>query len=426
MVQPHRVAQTTLAVGVPWLLVRAFAAGCTALTGVEAVSNGIRSFQEPKERRARGTLTFIVVVLGLLLVGVSLLVKAYGITATEPAKAGYQSVLSMVTAAVMGRGVFYFITIAAILTVLSLSANTSFAGFPQLCRVMAEDGYLPKSFTSRGRRLAYTGGILVLSVLSCGVLVLFDGVTDRLIPLFAIGAFLAFTMSQAGMVGHWRKSDDPRARLYMAINGIGAAATGVTTLIIFVAKFREGAWLTLVALLGGLLLISAVRRHYDQVERYISVTGVELSRRSDPPLMLVPVSHWNRATVAAVQFACSLSDDVRVLHITDIEGDDNVTCTQWQQELNDAAGRSGLTAPSVLSIASPFRSFSAPILSYVARAEEEMPKRKIAVVLTDVVAAHWYQHVMHNYRAMLLKFKLFLNGNRRVVIMDMPWQLPSQ
>ena len=192
---PPAVAATA-ALG-PWLLMRSFAAGCTALTGVEAVSNGVKSFAEPKDKHAKATLTIIVSALALLLLGISWLVRAYGIAATVPAQPGYQSVLSMLTGAVAGRGWFYYVTMGSILIVLSLSANTSFAGFPMLCRVMAEDGYLPRTFTERGRRLAYTSGILVLGVLSAGVLVLFGGVTDRLIPLFAIGVFLAFTLSQA-------------------------------------------------------------------------------------------------------------------------------------------------------------------------------------------------------------------------------------
>ena len=227
------------------------------------------------------------------------------------------------------------------------------------------------------------------------------------------------------MVGHWKKSTARRAKLDLVINGVGATATGITTLIVFVAKFREGAWLSLVALIAILFLLSEIHKHYQQVERYVAVSEVKLDAMPLPPLMLVPVSSWNRATVAAVQFACSLSDDVRVLHITDIAGADQDTCHQWQNELTRAAKKSGLHPPRVLSITSPYRSISSPILSYVTQIEKETPDRKIAVVVAEIVAAHWYQHVMHNYRAIALKLKLFVGGNRRVVIMDMPWQLPS-
>jgi len=188
-----------------WLLLKVFASGCTALTGVEAVSNGVKAFREPAVDNARRTLTVIIFLLAVLLAGISYLVNAYGIAATDPGAPGYQSVLSLLTAAVFGKGVFYYLTMASILFVLSLSANTAFADFPRLCRAISQNNYLPHAFGYRGRRLVYTYGIVALAVL-CGVLlILFGGVTDRLIPLYAVGAFLAFTLSQAGMVVHWRK-----------------------------------------------------------------------------------------------------------------------------------------------------------------------------------------------------------------------------
>jgi len=423
VVPPAPARAATVILG-PWLLIRSFAAGCTALTGVEAASNGVRNFSEPKVRRAKATLTFIVSALAMLLLGISWLVLAYGIMATPPAQPGYQSILSMLTSAVTGRGWFYYLTMASILTVLSLSANTSFADFPMLCRIMAEDGYLPKAFTYRGRRLAYTSGIIVLGLFSASILMIFGGVTDRLIPLFAIGAFLAFTLSQAGMVEHWRKSNEPRAKLYASINGIGAVATGLTTLVVFVAKFREGAWLTAVILGCTLLLLRGLRWHHDQAERILCVDTLTLDPLPRLPMMLVPISRWNRASLAALQFACSLSDDVRVLHITDIAEEVDRKRNNWQRQLDEAAHRSAIPAPRVICICSPYRSVVEPLIRYVAEAERESPDRKIAVVIAEVVASRWYQHVMHNYSAMLLKWKLFINGNRRVVIVDMPWQLP--
>jgi amino acid transporter len=194
------------------------------MTGVEAVSNGVQSFKEPVVGSARLTLAMIVAILILILLGVAYLVSAYGITATEPGTPNYQSVLSLISAAVVGRGPFYFVTLAAILLVLCLSANTSFADFPRVCRAVAQDGFLPYSFSLRGRRLVYTEGIWVLTAMSAILLILFNGVTDKLIPLFAVGAFLAFTLSQAGMVVHWLKSKDRGARLSMMINSLGALA----------------------------------------------------------------------------------------------------------------------------------------------------------------------------------------------------------
>src|ERR1700738_721028 len=248
-----------------WLLLKVFASGCTALTGVEAVSNGVKAFREPAVKNAQKTLTVIIAILAALLAGISYLVNAYGIVATDPGRPGYQSVLSMMIAAVFGKGVFYYVSIASILLVLSLSANTAFADFPRLCRSISQNNYLPHGFGQRGRRLVYTQGIVVLAVASAILLVLFDGVTDRLIPLYAVGAFLAFTLSQAGMVRHWYKVRGPHWLKSAMVNGLGSFVSGVTVIVVLVAKFVEGAWITLLFISTTLLAFRAVRRHSHRV-----------------------------------------------------------------------------------------------------------------------------------------------------------------
>ena len=249
-----------------WILLKAFASGCTALTGVEAVSNGVQAFRKPVVPAARATLTAIIAILILLLGGIAVLVKYYGIMATDPGAAGYQSVLSMLTAAVAGRGIFYDLTMFSVLLVLCLSANTSFADFPRLCRAVARDDYLPHSLTTRGRRLVYSQGIWALAILAGLLLILFGGVTDRLIPLFAVGAFLAFTLSQAGMVGHWlRTASWAEAWRSILVNGLGALATGITVLVIVVAKFAAGAWVVMLLLPAAVVFMERVRRHYERV-----------------------------------------------------------------------------------------------------------------------------------------------------------------
>jgi amino acid transporter len=248
---PPHPAQTTTVVSA-WLLIQVFASGCTAMTGVEAVSNGVKAFREPTVPNAQRTLTAVIALLVVLLAGIAYLVSAYRIPATNPASSSYQSVLSMLLVSVTGRGFFYYVSIGSILAVLALSANTAFADFPRLCRIIAGDGYLPHSFASTGRRLVYSQGIWVLAVLAAGLLVLFGGVTARLIPLFAIGAFLAFTLSQAGMVIHWHRESGRWHNLL--VNGFGAIATGLTVLVVMVAKFIEGAWVTL-ALIPALLSV---------------------------------------------------------------------------------------------------------------------------------------------------------------------------
>src|SRR6202140_4582684 len=238
-----------------WLLLKVFASGCTALTGVEAVSNGVKAFREPPVKNAQRTLTVIIFLLAVLLAGISYLVKTYGIAATDPGQPGYQSVLSMLTAAVFGKGFFYYLTIGSILVVLSLSANTAFADFPRLCRAIAQNNYLPHVFGYRGRRLVYTYGIVVLAILCGGVLILFGGITDRLIPLYAVGAFLAFTLSQSGMVMHWRKNRGPNWLKSALVNGLGALVTGTTTCVVLLTKFVEGARITLLFIPLTIVLI---------------------------------------------------------------------------------------------------------------------------------------------------------------------------
>src|SRR5271163_4208586 len=219
-----------------WLLAKVFASGCPAMTGVEAVSNGVMAFREPTQKNAKRTLTIIILLLMVFLAGIALLCRFYSIGATDPGLPGYQSILSQLASAVMGRGWFYYVTIGSILAVLALSANTSYADFPRLTRAIAQRDYLPHIFKIRGRRLLYSHGIYALVGFSAFLLIVFGGVTDRLIPLFAIGAFLAFTLSQAGMVMHWKRQGGPGSMRRMIINGIGAIATGLTLIVVLVAK----------------------------------------------------------------------------------------------------------------------------------------------------------------------------------------------
>src|ERR1700686_4748945 len=272
-----------------WLLLKVFASGCTALTGVEAVSNGVKAFREPPVKNAQRTLTVIIFLLAVLLAGISYLVKVYGIAATDPGKPGYQSLLSMLIAAVFGKGVFYYLTIASILFVLSLSANTAFADFPRLCRAIAQNNYLPHAFGYRGRRLVYTYGIVVLGLLTCFLLVVFGGITDRLIPLYAVGAFLAFTLSQFGMVMHWRKNRGPHWLKSALVNGLGGFVTGVTVVVVLVAKFVEGAWITVIFIPLLIVLFRTVRRHYHTVSVATSCAAPAVpANQAARPIVVVP------------------------------------------------------------------------------------------------------------------------------------------
>jgi amino acid transporter len=405
-----------------WIFLKAFAAGCTAMTGVEAVSNGVQSFKEPVVGSARLTLAIIVAILVLILLGVAYLVSAYGITATEPGTPNYQSVLSLISAAVVGRGPFYFVTLAAILFVLCLSANTSFADFPRVCRAVAQDGFLPYSFSLRGRRLVYTEGIWVLTAMSAILLILFNGVTDKLIPLFAVGAFLAFTLSQAGMVVHWLRSKDRGARLSMMINGLGALATGVTFLIVIVTKFTEGAWLVVIVMPGLYLLMYSIRRHYDMIAGEVAISGRLTLQTPSDILAIVPVETPNALVQKALQIAFGFSRRVQILHIKQ-ENKQRDFVSEWNGHVRASIKEAGLPEPELVILESPYRRVVSPILDHIWKLERENPDKTVVVLIPQLVEARWYYRFLHNQRETSLRNELLLKGENRILVVNVPWQI---
>jgi amino acid transporter len=424
----HPVAATPLPQAMPveavslWILVRAFASGCTAMTGVEAVSNAVPIFRAPAVPVAQRTLTGIIAILVLLLGGIAYLCHAYGIVATEPGQAGYQSVLSMLIGAVCGRGLFYYLAIGSIVAVLCLSANTSFADFPRLCRVLAQDRFMPGSFAVRGRRLVFSHGIILLAVLSGALLVVFGGITDRLIPLFAIGAFLAFTLSQAGMVQHWRRCSAPGARVALLVNALGALATGTTLVVVAVSKFAEGAWLTIVVtplLLYGFL---AVNRHYRTVGKQISIIDPIQLPRPEPPIVVVAAGSWNRLTQQGLRFALRLSKDIYVVQVRTERDSIELLADNWGLLIAAPLHAAGLPEPKLEIITSSFRQFLSPFVEFVVKLERENPQRDIVVVIPDLVVNHWYENILHNNRGAFLRSVLRTRCSR-VVIVNTPLHL---
>ena len=415
-------AQTTISA---WLFLKAFAAGCTAMTGVEAVSNGVQAFREPAVKSARLTLTFIVAILIALLLGIAYLVSAYHVTATEPGSPNYQSVLSLVTAAVAGRGVFYYVTMVAILLVLCLSANTSFADFPRVCRTISIDGFLPASFGVRGRRLVYTQGIVLLTALAAILLVVFNGVTDRLIPLFAVGAFLAFTLSQAGMVMHWLRSKEPNAYVSAIINGVGAFATGVTLIIVIVTKFAEGAWLVLIVLPVLFFIMQWIEWHYRDVAEEIAISGPISLREPSPLIAVVPLDHLNTVSARALQAAFAVTKKVHVVHVEHEDSEEDFAA-DWDRYVKPGIQHSRLPAPVVTVLKSPYRRVVAPTLDYIWNLERENADSSIVVLIPQLVESHWYYSFLHNQRAAILRTVLLLKGRNRILIMDVPWHLTCQ
>jgi amino acid transporter len=405
-----------------WLILKVFASGCTAMTGVEAVSNGVKAFGDPTTKNAKLTLTIIIALLIILLAGIALLCRFYGIGATDPEGPGYQSVLSQLTDAVMGHGAFYYVTIASILLVLSLSANTAFADFPRLTRAIALDDYLPHVFFIRGRRLLFSYGIGALVAMTGLLLILFRGVTDRLIPLYAIGAFLAFTLSQAGMVVHWFRSKQSGWHVRALVNGVGATATGITLLVVLVAKFLDGAWIT--ALLVPLMIftMTRVKRHYDRVDIDTTNPNSLSIENIKPPIVIIPIDRWSRLSEKALKFALGISPEIIAVHV---EGSDDThsICDEWEHKIAKPLRQAGLEVPRLVNLRSPYRYILAPVLDFILEQEKNNGNRQIAVLVPELVVRHWWENLLHNQRANLLKVLLLVKGNQRTLVINIPWYL---
>ena len=424
VVAPPRLTGAVEAVSI-WLLLRAFASGCTAMTGVEAVSNGVMAFKEPASVTARLTLTVVIGILTVMLLGIAFLAKAYGVAATPPGEAGYQSVLSQLLAAITGKGIFYAMSMGSILLVLALSANTAFADFPRLGRAIAQRGFLPHGMAMRGRRLVYTQGVYALAVLAGGLLIVFGGVTDHLIPLYAVGAFLAFTLSQAGMVVHWKRVRGPGSSKSMLVNGLGAVATGITVIIVLIAKFTEGAWITLLLIPALIIMMRLVKRHYNYVAREIESAAPLNTRNLTPPLVVITIDRWTRITQKALRFALEISPDVRGLHV-EYDQQSDTLASQWANLVEEPARRAGLAGPRLVVLQSPYRFVIRPILDYVLELKEENPGRQIAVLIPELVEPGWYSNLLHNHRSTALKALLLFQGNQRVTVINIPWYLTDE
>ena len=430
---PPQLPAATEAVSI-WLLLRSFAAGCTAMTGVEAVSNGVSAFKEPVVKRAHHTLAAICAILGILLAGIAYLTHAYGIGAMDQTQQGYQSVLSQLAGAVVGRGILYYVAIGSVLAILCLSANTSFVDFPRVCRLVAQDDFLPRPFAVVGRRLVFSVGIVFLSVAAGILLIVFGGITDRLIPLFAVGAFLTFTMSQLGMVAHWRRElgtasnarERHQHRASLAINLIGTLITGTSLAIIIIAKFIEGAWITIVVIPCVILLLFAIKRYYRELDAQLREGGPLDLRRMEPPVVLVVTEGWNRLTDRALNFALRLSPDVAAVHLTALAGPDvdenrQELRRQWSKDVERPAQEAGLRPPQLVLLQAPYRRIQAPLLQLIQATERGHPNRLIAMLIPEVIKEHWWQYLLHTHRARRLRSALLRYGGSHVIVINIPW-----
>ena len=419
---PPMVSQATQAVSA-WVLLRAFASGCTAMTGVEAVSNAVPLFKKPAVPNAQWTLTIIVGILGAFLLAIGYLCPAYHIRAMDEQQPGYQTIFSQLVGAVAGRGLFYYLAIASIFIVLTCSAQTSFVGFPRVCRQLAEDGLLPSVFANRGRRRVFSGGIVVLAMLAGALLIVFSGITDKLIPLFAIGAFSAFAFSQIGMVAYWRRKRGKSAREKLIFNALGATCTSVALVIIVVAKFVQGAWITLIVGPGLVWLFWKIRGHYQSIAREVDQPVKLQTGKLRPPVVIIPIDTWNRVTERALRFGLEMSDDITALHVSSEENDNKGLREKWAEKVEKPARAAKSAVPRLEIIHSPYRQIYEPILKFVRKREKENPDRLIAVVIPELVEPHWYEYLLHNIHGAGLRALLFLQGDRRTIVITTPWYL---
>jgi amino acid transporter len=421
---PHPIPATVSYLSL-WLLMKAFSNGCAAMTGVEAVSNGVMAFGEPRTKNAQRTLSVIIGILIVLLFGTAWLAKKYGIMAMDPNDPEYQSLLSLIVKSIFGRGWFYIVTMGSVFVALCLSANTAFADFPRLTRAIAMRDYLPHVFILRGRRLLFSHGIYALTGFTATILIIFGGRTDLLISLYAIGAFLAFTLSQAGMVVHWKKQGpEHKGRgWHMFVNGTGAVATGITTIIVLIAKFTSGAWVTALLVPTLILLMVGIKQHYTRVKGEMTDMTPLNVENLEQPLVVIPMARWDRITEKAMRFGLLLSKEIKVVNVDCDEGEEAL-CTVWDEKvIKPIRSTNSLTEPELVTLHSSFRLVIGPLIDYIFELEKQNPGRKIAVLLPELVVKHWWENALHNQRVQLLKLILLLRGNQRIVVVNIPWYL---
>ena len=396
------------------LLLHAFATGCTAMTGIEAISNGVPAFKPPKSDNAGRTLVIMALLMGALFVGSIGLTQFFGVVAAPD-----ETILSALARRLLGNGAPYLVIQFSTLLVLTVAANTSFADFPRVGAILAGDDFLPRQLRGLGDRLVFTNGIILLALSTAALILVFSGETHSLIPLFAIGAFLAFTLSQSGMVVHWFREKGPGWELKAFFNGAGALATGTTLVIVAISKFASGAWITVLVIPIFVLIFDRVRRHYKQVKQQLSLHGLPPSLRPvSPARAVIPISGVHRGIVNAVLFAQSISPNVTAVYVEIEPGAGARVKDEWNEWWPDV--------PLVV-VPSPYRSLVGPLLEYLDATDAEHNDGQLAVVvLPEFVTTKWWQNLLHNQTAILIKAAL-LYGRRRAgaerLVVDVPYHL---
>jgi hypothetical protein len=391
-----------------FLVLKAFAAGCTALTGVEAISNGVPAFKRPESNNASATLLWMIGILGFMFMGTSVLAHFYGSIPRDDV-----SVVSQIAAQIVGTGPAFFIIQVSTALILVLAANTSFADFPRLASLLSKDRFLPRQFSSRGDRLVFSNGIFVLGFLAGVLVVIFNAKEQAMLPLYAIGVFISFTLSQGGMVVHWWRSREADWQRSAIINGFGALLTASVLIVIVLTKFLQGAWAVILIIPFLVLVFRSIHTHYLSIAKQLSLESgapVGAVRRHTT---IVPISGVHRGVIPALEFARSLApDNVTALFVDlDTEQTERVRA-KWATWGNDI--------PLVV-LASPYRSLIRPILHYVDEVDAQYDDDVLSIVLPEFVPAHWWQHLLHNQTALALKATLLLRKN--TVVISVPYHL---
>ncbi len=396
------------------LLLRAFAAGAVALTGTEAIATGVPAFKPPEPKNAATTLAVMAALLATLFIGITFLAVRYAIIPIEfPEK---QTVIAQVARTVYGDGLAFYLFQAFTAVLLFLAANTSFNAFPRLLAILAGDGYMPRQFALRGDRLAFSYGIIMLASLAALLIVIFKGSTHLLIPLYAVGVFIDFTISQSGMIRHWRRERSPGWRRRLSINAFGAALTGIVAVIVIYVKFWDGAWLVLVLIPVFVAIMSFIHRQYEGHERELSVPeeGV-LPGPHREQRVIIPVNAINRSIVHAVNFGRGLGSDIRAVYVTDDLDAAETMRTRWEAQFPDV--------PLVV-VESPYRAIISPVVAYLDVLDQAWPPDKEApitvVVLPEYVGRHWWDRMLYNQTSKRLKSALV--GRDHTVIADVPYR----
>ncbi len=396
-----------------FLVLRAFSQGAVALTGVEAISDGVPAFKAPEWKNARTTLTLAALVFGVLFLGIAYLATTLGIV---PDPAEEQTVLSLLVRQVAGSGPVLILAQVATALLLVLAANTSFADFPRLSSFLARDGFLPRQFAFRGERLAFTTGILALSGMAALLIWMFEAKVSGLIPLYTLGVFIAFTLSQTGMMVRWLRRHEPGWQRGVFINGLGAATTGVVMLVVGSSNFFQGSWLVMVLVPLLMVLLSGIRRHYRALEEHLDLQRIpEGAETATEPIVIVPVARLDRTTRQAIAFANSISPTATAVHITN----DPESAADMRERWPEWAGTTDLVV-----VESPYRALVGPLLRYLDALQAQDPDRPVVVVLSEVVPRHWWENLLHNQTALRLKLRLFQRPN--TIVADVPYHLPDR